>query len=76
MARRLAEMSGDDQSLDDIVDALCGCGPLIHHSGNQLAHMLLRHLLATHGNATQRPQTGQGDVAGTGDAQRHGQGVN
>jgi len=41
----LADSSGDDQSLDDIISALCGYGPLMHHSGNQLAAMLVRHVL-------------------------------
>ena len=44
-ARRLAELSGDDQPMEDIVQALCGYGPLRSHTGDQLARMLLRHLL-------------------------------
>jgi len=44
-AKMLADSSGDDQSLDDIISALCGKGPLRHHSGNQLAAMLVRHIL-------------------------------
>ena len=50
-AKMLADSSGDDQSLDDIIAALCGYGPLMHHSGNQLAAMLVRHILqASAGN--------------------------
>ena len=45
MAQRLANNSGDDQTLDDIVAGLCGSGPLVNHSGDQFAAMLLRHLL-------------------------------
>jgi hypothetical protein len=41
----LADSSGDDQSFDDIIAALRGYGPLMHHSGNQLAAMLVRHIL-------------------------------
>jgi hypothetical protein len=50
-AKMLADSSGDDQSLDDIIAALCGYGPLMHHSGNQLAAMLVRNILqASAGN--------------------------
>jgi len=44
-AKMLADSSGDDQSFDDIIAALRGYGPLMHHSGNQLAAMLVRHIL-------------------------------
>ena len=44
-AKMLADSSGDDQTLDDIIAALCGYGPLMNHSGNQLAAMLVRHVL-------------------------------
>ena len=44
-AKMLADSSGDDQSLDDIIAALCGYGPLLNHSGDQLAAMLVRHIL-------------------------------
>lgn len=54
-AKVLADLSGDDQSFDDIVSALCGRGPLLYHSGNQLAAMLVRHILQT--NATGMSKT-------------------
>ncbi len=47
----LADSSGDDQSLDDIIAALCGYGPLMNHSGNQLAAMLVRHILQANDKA-------------------------
>ena len=50
-AKMLADSSGDDQSLDDIIAALCGYGPLMHHSGNQLASMLVRHILQANAGA-------------------------
>ena len=46
-AHLLAGLSGDDQPMEDIVQALCGYGPLQNHTGDQLAGMLLRHLLQT-----------------------------
>jgi len=53
-AKMLADSSGDDQSLDDIISALCGYGPLMNHSGNQLAAMLIRHILKA--NAAPEPR--------------------
>ena len=46
MAKRLCQNSGDDQTIDDIVSALHGIGPILNHSGNQLAALLLRHIIA------------------------------
>jgi hypothetical protein len=49
MARFLADKAGEDQSIDDVVHALCGMGPLLNCSGNQLAGLLLRHILKLEG---------------------------
>ena len=44
-AESMALSSGDDQTIDDIVEGLRGYGPLQHHSADHLACMMLRHLL-------------------------------
>jgi hypothetical protein len=61
-AKMLADSSGDDQSLDDIIAALCGYGPLMHHSGEQLAAMLVRHILQANAEGHFRPEAQRRDV--------------
>jgi hypothetical protein len=48
-AKRIVATLGDDQTLDDIIPAIHGYGPLMHHSGDQLAAMLVRHVVRMDG---------------------------